>query len=282
MAAREGRYADPRLSPDGARVAAEETSESGNEDVWAIDLRRGALSRLSFAPGEDETPVWSPDGAWIAWAAERAGEGRALYRRRSDGSGSEERLWASDGRHFHADSWTPDGKSILITVDNPTTGWDVYLVTLGPEPAARPLLNERFNETGARVSRDGRSIVYVSDESGRDEVYTQAFPELGRKVQISVAGGSEPIWNPRGGEIVYRAGASRDFMSVAVRSGEGGAVSAPRVLVSGAGTARGAVDHTNYDVAPDGRLLVVEEARADPHAALHVVLGWAQAAELIR
>ena len=135
--------------------------------------------------------------------------------------------------------------------------------------------------TSARVSRDGRWLVYVSDESGRDEVYAQAFPGLGRKVQISVAGGSEPVWHPRGGEIVYRAAGSRDFMSVTVQAGEALVPQAPRVLVSDAGMSRGSADHTEYDVALDGRLLAVEEASTDRHIALHIILGWAQAAVLL-
>jgi Tol biopolymer transport system component len=240
------------------------------------------MSRFSFGAGEDETAVWSPDGAWIAWASENAGEGRALYRRRSDGSGAAEKLWDSEGRHFHADGWTPGGKGILITVDDPKSGWGVYLVALDPTPSAKPLLRDRFNATAPRVSPDGRWLAYVSDESGRNEVYAQAFPELGRKVQVSVAGGAEPVWHPRGGEIVYRSTSSRTFMSVAVQARETLALSPPRVLVSDAGTARGTADHTQFDVAPDGRLLAVEEPAADARSEMRIVLGWAQAAGLLR
>jgi Tol biopolymer transport system component/aminoglycoside phosphotransferase (APT) family kinase protein len=280
---REGICFDPRLSPDGARVAVQGASGGKDDaDVWTVDLRRGTLSRFTFGAGEDETAVWSPDGAWIAWASERAGEGRSLYRRRSDGSGAEERLWISDGRHFHADSWTPDGKGILVTLDDPKAGWDVYLITLGPKPSAKPLLRDSFNEASPRVSPDGRWIIYVSDESGRNEVYAQAFPDLGRKVQVSVAGGTEPIWHPRGGEIVYRSATSRDFMSVAVQARETLVLSPPRVLVSDAGMSRGTPDHTYFDVAPDGRLLASEAQPADARAELHIILGWAQAAGLLR
>jgi hypothetical protein len=282
VAGSDSRFSEPRLSPDGTRVVVAETSAANNPDVWSIDLRRGARSRISMAPGEDETGVWSPDGAWIAWASSRSGEPRGLFRRHSDGSGTEERLWTLDARHFHAAGWTPDGKIVLVTVDDAKTGWDVYTVTAGPTTTATALLGERYNENDARVSPDGRWLAYVSDESGRPEVYAQAFPGLGRKVQISVAGGVEPIWNPRGGEIVYRSGSSRDFMSVTVRAGEMLAPSAPRVLVSDARISRGTPDHTNYDVARDGRLLAVEEPPSDPHAAMHLVLGWAHAAGLVR
>jgi Tol biopolymer transport system component len=282
VALRRGDLSDPRLSPDGTHVAAEAPSGGGDpDDVWAIDLRRGGVSRLSFGDGEDETAVWSPDSAWIAWASSRAGARRALYRRRSDGSGHEEKLWVSDGQHFHAQAWTPDGTGILVSVDDPKTGWDVMLVTLGPTPVVKPLLTGPFNEMAPRISPDGRWIVYASDESGREEIYAQAFPGLGRRVQISVDGGTEPIWHPRGGEIVFRAASARQFMSVSVEAADSLVLSAPRPIASDDGVERASTDHTSFDVAPDGRLLAVEEPAPDYRRDMHVILGWAQAAKLL-
>jgi len=140
---------DPRLSPDGTRLV----FDGQQQDVWVLGLERGALTRISSAPGEDETGAWSPDGRWIAWTGSRPGEKRALFRRRSDGSGPEERLW-SDERHLHVASWTPAG--IVVTVSDPATGWDVLLVD--PERGeAKPVLDGRFNESGPRVSPDGAS-----------------------------------------------------------------------------------------------------------------------------
>ncbi len=182
---------------------------------------------------------------------------------------------------MHVACWTPDGKAVVVTVDDAKTDWDVYLITLGSKASARPLLRDSFNGSRPRVSPDGRWIAYVSDESGRDEVYVQAFPDLGRKVQVSVAGGTEPNWHPRGGEIVYRAATSRDRMSVAAQGRETLLLSPPRVLVSDAGTVRGVPDHTEFDVAPDGRILAAEEPPADARPELHIILGWAQAAGLL-
>ena len=273
---------DPRLSPDGTRVVTHGSRGTEQNDVWSIDLRRGSLSRLSFTEGEDETGVWSPDGAFVAWASSRVGGGRALYRRASDGSAKEERLWDSQGLHFHTASWTNDGKGVLMTLDNPKTGWDVMLVTLGEKAASTPILADPFNETCARLSPDGRWIVYVSDESGRSEIYARAFPDLSRKVQVSVTGGDEPVWHPGGNEIVYRSLASRDFMSVSVQAGDALGISPPRVLTSDKGFARGNLDHTRYAVARDGRLLALEAGLENARDELGFVLGWAQAAGLIK
>jgi serine/threonine-protein kinase len=274
--------AEPRLSPDDTRAIVDGPSGQSGSDVWTVDLQRGTLLRLSFTNGEDETGVWSPDGGWIAWAASRTGQGRALYRRRSDGSGKEEKLWDSEGLHCHAAVWTPDGKGILMTVDSPKTGFDVVLVTLDPKPLAKPLLTDPFNETSVRISPDGRWIVYASDESGRSEIYAQAFPDLGNKIQISLTGGQEPVWRPSGGEIVYRSTASRDFMSVTVEAKGALAVAPPRVLASDVGLSRGDIDHTHYAVARDGRLLTIQAAPSAAKSDLGFVLGWAQDAGLIK
>ena len=189
---------DPRLSPDGTRVATDER----DGDLWVWDLDRGTRTRITSAPGTDETGTWSPDGRWIAWAGTRVGQTSAVYRRRSDGSGTEERLWTPGERHFHVASWSPAG--IVVTVDDPTTGWDVLLLDPDDPSEARPLLNATFNESSPRVSPDGRLVAFVSNETGRDEVYVQAFPEPRGKVQVSTNGGVQPVWRPGSREIVYR------------------------------------------------------------------------------
>jgi Tol biopolymer transport system component len=167
---------------------------SSDQDVWVVDLDRGTRTRISSAGGAAETATWSPDGQWIAWAALRAGEARGLFRRRSDGSGPEERLW-SDGRHFHVASWSPQG--LVLTVDDPTTGWDVLLLDPDDPGEPRPLLSTPFNETSARVSPDGRLVTFVSNETDQSEVYVQAFPEPRGKVQVSIGGGPQSMTSLR-------------------------------------------------------------------------------------
>ena len=156
------------------------------------------------------------------------------------------------------------------------------LVTLGEKPTSTPILAESFDETSARLSPDGRWITYVSNESGRSEIYARAFPDLSRKVQVSVTGGAEPVWHPAGNEIVYRSLVSRDFMSVAVQAGESLSISPPRVLTSDKGFARGSLDHTRYAVSRDGRLLALEGGPENAGGEVRLVLGWAQSVGLIR
>jgi dipeptidyl aminopeptidase/acylaminoacyl peptidase len=261
---------DPRLSPDGGRVALDQRG-----DVWVLDLDRGTRTRISSAAGEDETGTWSPDGRWIAWAGMRPGEPRALFRRRSDGSGPEERLW-SEERHFHVASWSPAG--IVVTVSDLTTGWDVLLLDPDDASEARPLLNATFNESSARVSPDGRLVAFVSDETGRDEVYVQAFPEPRGKVQVSVAGGVQPVWRPGTREIVYRG--SSKVMNVTLGPEDPPTVPAPHALFDDHLPFLRNADHAAYAVHRDGRLLAVEAPERAPRRDIRIVLDWMEAAGL--
>ena len=263
---------EPRLSPDGTRLV----FDGQQADVWVLELERGALVRISSAPGEDETGAWSPDGRWIAWTGSRPGEKRALFRRRSDGSGPEERLW-SDERHFHVASWAAAG--IVVTVSDPRTGWDVLVV----DPAtgeAKPVFAERFNETSPRVSPDGRLVAFVSDETGRNEVYVRTFPEPGGRVQVSIDGGVQPVWRPGTREIVYRG--SKKITSATLGPGDAPAVTAPRPLLDDRLGGLEDTDHTAFAVDRDGSLLAVAAPDRPPIRDVRIVLDWTRSAGLDR
>ena len=112
-------FSDPRLSPDGGRLAIH--LQEDENDIWVADLTRGSLMRLSTDMGEDETPAWSPDGRFVAWTATRASVPRAIYKRAADASGGEELLWTTDA-HLHVNDWSPDGTMLLLEILNPETG----------------------------------------------------------------------------------------------------------------------------------------------------------------
>ncbi len=266
-------FLDPRVSPDGSRIAVQ--GADADNDVWICDSSRGSLGRLTYDPGEDETPVWSPDGSWLAWVTQRSGRPRQVMRRLADGSGDEEIVWSTD-RHAHLHDWSPDGKELLATQDAESTARDIWLVPVaGGE--ARPLLRGPFEESNPRYSPDGRWLAYSSDESGRFEVYVLRVPELDRKTQVSVAGGDRALWSAGGREIVYR---SADGQVASVRFSPGGSGS-PRVgrplplFADTYGAAVGRASHGDYDVHPDGtRFVMVGSQPAGSSADLGVVLGW--------
>ena len=244
-------YEEPRFSPDGKRLAV--TVRGDNPDIWVLDVSRGASARLTFESGEDETPSWTPDGARVTYSADRAGSARAFYSKSSDGSGAEERLLEIP-THPHVSSWSPDGKTLVYTEFDPAFSADIYVLTLGEKVARRSWLRTPFSERAARFSPDGRWLVYVSDESGRDEIYVQPFPGPGGKWQISVSGGTEPIWSHGGQEIFYRVGDR--MMVVRVAAGQTFSAERPQLLFEGrfVPTRRG---EAAYDVSPDDRRFVM-------------------------
>ena len=240
------------------------------DDVCTFDVTRGALTRQTFEPGEDETPVWSPDGRWLAYSSTR-GTDRLVLRRRSDGSGSEETILTTPN-HIHVEQWTPDGRSLVLGVTEFGAPSDVAVLDLDGEHTLKPLFNTRFAEQSARLSPDGRWIAYVSNESGAPDVFVRAYPSLEGKWQVSVGGGTQPVWSPKGNELFYRAAGAMMAVRIDARSSSFVADSPVKLFddryhVKGGG-------HVGYDVAPDGRFLVVNEASGGTQAALVVVLNW--------
>ena len=247
-------YSDPRVSPDGRRIALH--LQDQQNDVWTLDIERDSLTRLTFDPREDETPVWSPDGLWIAYSGSaRQGDGRRVFRRRADGSGAEETLWSLP-EHTHVTDWSPDGRTIVLDVLHPVSGSDIRLLELLPTPKIRPYLETPFEESSGRVSPDGRWLAYRSNESGRNEIYVQPFPTPGAKVQVSTGGGIQPVWSRSGRELYYRS----DSALMVARSKPGPSLSlqAPVPLFKDTFARTQGDGHTSYDVFPDGRFVFIE------------------------
>jgi serine/threonine-protein kinase len=173
-------FLDPRVSPDGSRIAVQ--GADGDNDVWLWDISRGSLARLTLDPGEDETPVWSPDGRWLAWVTQRSGRPRQVMRRRADGRGDEEVVWSTQ-RHAHLHDWSTDGNQLLATQEGESTSL-FFLIVPRPPSSTLPLLLFAFAARIRSFSPDGHWIAYSSDESGRFEVYVVRAPELHRGAQV--------------------------------------------------------------------------------------------------
>ena len=271
------RFYDPRLSPDGTQLAF--MSPTGpNRDVWVLNLERSNLTRWTSDPGEDFAPVWRPDGA-LALATEvgeAGGEHGPALGSMTGPDVSPDQLFARPGygRLEFPSSWSPDGRQLAFLATGTNGEADVYLLD-SETGQADPFLATPFREMAPTFSPDGMWIAYVSDRSGRGEVYIQSFPEGGAPTQVSTAGGSEPRWSPDGQELFYRE--TNRLMAVVL--GDDPADPAPPAAVFVDRFERGwTAGRANYDVSPDGtRFVMVRRKNAVAPTVINVVLNWPEA-----
>ncbi len=265
-------YMDPRVSPDGQRVALE-IVEGARGDIWIYELKRGSLTRFTSEGFENETPMWTPDGQRLAFGSSRNGVVMSLFWKAADGSGAEERIWTSD-HHMHLGSFSPDGRWLTFADYHPITSGDIGVIPLQGDHTPQPWLRTSFHEWGAVFSPDGFWLAYVSNESGRNQIYVQAFPGPGRKWQISVDGGTEPVWARNGRELFFRDGDK--LFAVATQTRPVFSAGPPDLLFQSRYERGLTLGHINYDVAPDGQhFLMVQgsEQEAAP-TQLSVIVNW--------
>jgi Tol biopolymer transport system component len=257
-------YGDLALSLDGKKAAVSLVDAQRNEDVWVLDLDRGALpTRFTFDTGRDFAPVWSQDGSRVAFASDRKGSGPQspfdLYQKPTSGIGSEEVL-AADNLSKIPTSWSPDGRFMLYTLQTNRGFDDLWVLPLFGDRKPFPFLQTRFNEGRGQFSPDGRGIVYVSNESGPDEVYVAPFQGQGGgpggKWQVSTNGGSQPQWRGDGNEIFFVSPAPDNTLMVAAVTARDsgfdvGAIK-PLFAIRPSGTPR-----NSYQVSADGRRFLV-------------------------
>ena len=261
-------YTAPIISSDGRYAAVEIVDDA--DDIWVVSLETGAPQRLTFNADEDETPVWSPDNVWVAYASTRGGS-RQILRRRADGGGSEEMLWKGT-EHTHVNDWTPDGRSLLISGVSDTKGEGLSLLDItSTPPAVRSLMPGRTLIRSAQLSRDGRWIVYASAESGRDEIYVQDFPQLASRWQVSQNGGLNPLWTNDGKALYYRRGATLYRVPVeqagtALKFGMATEIYTALPAVKG--------DHRAFGVFPNGDALVLKGSSGGRSDHLNLFQNW--------
>jgi serine/threonine protein kinase len=237
-------YGYPRISPDGRHVTA-----GIDNDVWVYDTARDTLTRLTFqggARGLLGNPIWNPDGKRIVYRSMN-GQGSKIFSLPADGSSGSEELVS--GRRLDVNSFSADGQLMAYTDTGANTGLDIFVLHVA-DRKSEPFLQTPANEAAPSLSPDGHWLVYVSDESGRNEIYIQPYPGPGGKSQISTEGGNEPVWNPNGRELFYRSGTA--LMSVDISTRPTLSVGKPKKLFAGSYD-RTNVAHPYYDVSPDGK-----------------------------
>jgi serine/threonine-protein kinase len=263
-------FHSPRFSPDG-RFVAMDLVLGGNRDLWIQDLEQGTRSRLSFE-GDGHDPVWSPDGSRVAYVSAGSGEA-GIYLRNADGSGEAQQLILGQGTNYTG-PWTPDASRLLPVPLNPRTGFDLTILPVKEGATLQPLMATPYTEGYPALSSDGRWLAYVTDESGRSEVYVRRFPDPGGRVQVSLAGGSEPVWNRNGHELFYRAATQKGAQIVSARVQTTPSFQVlSRTPLFQAEHYETAVPHANYDVDPSGKRFVMVRHRGSSEIIL--VQNWA-------
>ena len=205
-------YFVPRLSPDGQRVA---VSTRDIRQVWSYDIARGALSPVTV-DGQSNYGIFAPDGKRVVFRSGAAGGEDNLYWKAADGSGAVERLTTS-ARSQTPGSWSPDGTTLAFVEEGDSKGFfqfDIWVLSIG-DRKTRAVIHTAANEMTPEFSPDGRWLAYVSNESGRNEVYVQPYPGPGERHLISTNGGEQPAWSGNGRELFYVQGGA--FGTAAVR-----------------------------------------------------------------
>ena len=261
---------NPQHSPDGKKLAL--MIEAASDDVWIYDIVRDNFTRLTYEAGSNVAPIWTPNSQRVTFSSNRAGPFN-LFWKPADGSGIAEQLTASEFVDF-PNSWSPDAEVLIYSQNHPTTGLDLWLLPFKEESNPRKFIVTPYNEFASKFSPDGKWIAYVSDESGKNEVYVQQFPGPGGKLQISKNGGSFPVWAPNGEELFYING--NKMMAMEISTAPKFEASSPRqlfvseYLISGANPSI-----PNYDISSDGyHFVMIRSEQEKAPTRLHVILNW--------
>ena len=257
---------DLRIAPDGRRVAVTEVDpQLRTLDVFIRSGFQPVGTRLSLSTDADESGVWSPDGLRIAWVSRR----RSLMIRGA-GAVLPEQTIATFDTPIQVWDWSRDGRSLLVGRTGPDSREDLWIQPPREGEAARPYVTTAFNQAYGAISPNGRWAAYASDESGKFDIYVDAFPQPGSRVRVTTAGGTEPRWGRNESELYFRRG--NDIHMASLRPAgnliEMGALN--RLFSAGAPV-------RSYDVSPDGRFLLNLPAQMQTQSSITIVHHWRSA-----
>lgn len=262
---------DPSLSPDGRRVAV--AAMENERDIWIHETGRQIKGNLTSDAPPEYAPIWSPSGSDVTFTVLRKGD-RQIVVKPAGGSGEARVLVEESGIQLVSD-WCADEKCLLFSRVTPENGRDLWYLRRTDEGGYELVLFLRtpYNEEAAKLSPDGRFVVYVSDESHRYEVFVRPFPGGDARWQVSGSGGTQPRWSKDGKEIFYVEGDT--LVAVPVTTTPGFSMGAPQKLFQSAGFRSSRTFAPQYDVSPDSqRFVTIEPAGEPPKPVIRVVQNW--------
>ena len=257
-------YSKPRLSADGRYISV--SAQQDIRDVWRYDIARGVLNPITV-DGHSGYSLFAPDGKRVVFRSGAAGGEDNLYWKAADGSGGADRLTTSPRSQTPA-SWSPDGTTLAYVEEGPSSGFfqfDIWGLSMA-DRKTRPIVQTAANEMSPEFSPDGHWLAYVSNESGRHEVYAQPYPGPGERHLISNNGGEQPAWRADGRELFYvqpdYVNRTRTLLAVRISTAPGFQAGVPHPLFEHAdlGIAWG----RSYDVSPDGQRFLMALTKDRP------------------
>ncbi|MFN7985395.1 MAG: protein kinase [Vicinamibacterales bacterium] len=267
-----GGYEELELSPDGRRAAVSlRDPATGNIDIWLVDTISGTPTRFTFEPGEDRSPVWSPDGSRLAYLSRRAGGG-GIYVKASSGVGNESQLLPFSDTVLGPLAWHTNANALLIASPTPA---DIFKLSLSKPSKPTDWLRTPASENFARISPNGKWVAYASNDANRMQVYVEPFDRVGGRYQVSTNGGEFPRWRRDGSELYFLT-LNRQLMAVPVNTASDGfEFESPKPLFSTRASTATA-GWFPYDVSPDGqRFLISQPTQSMSTSSINIVMDWA-------
>ena len=266
----------PALSPDDRRVAVS-AARQGNWDIWVHDIERGTALPLTFDPGKDGWPVWSPAGDQIAYSSEASGLGD-IYLISPDKPG-EPRVLAATPMGEWASDWSPDGQWVVYSVEDLKSMVNCWMIPLTGDQEPVPFTDTPHFTAEPNIAPDGRYVAYQDNSSGQYEIIVRSFPSGRGRWPVSTSGGVQPRWSGKGDELFYVEGDR--LMVVPIDTNRGFVTGIPQsVFTSDEVGARALGDASNsfYDVTSDGqRFVVVQDVEeATQQTTITIVENWAK------
>jgi eukaryotic-like serine/threonine-protein kinase len=256
-------YLSPHLSADNHRIVV-----GVGSDLWILDTLRSTFTRLTSQQSETASyPVWTPDGKQVVFRTPTG-----LRSIDTDGSGRSRTIAGTTSGDFPS-AVAPDGVTLAMARRTPESPADIYVISLVGDPVPRALVTGLAFEGGPQFSPDGRSMAYVSNDSGRFQVYLRRYPGPDSRWPVSTDGGTSPLWSPTGTELFYRNG--NKMMAVSVSTTPDVTLATPRLLFEQRYGYGSTAALTNYDVSADGQRFLMVKSESGV-AYLNVVQHWVE------